>query len=112
MKVVFTDDHRLHFAQGEISGGEFVTPFERPSRMEYILRELKKRKMYNIVPPKPLDMRAVAVALRCTRNASCAPLGVSSYAPVVVGKPMPSVPTPLARSPRNRERGRSSGLFA
>ena len=60
MKVVFTDDHRLHFAQGEISGGEFVTPFERPSRMEYILRELKKRKMDNIVPPKPLDMEAVA----------------------------------------------------
>jgi acetoin utilization deacetylase AcuC-like enzyme len=60
MKVVFTDDHRLHFAQGEISGGEFVTPFERPSRMEYILRELKKRKMDHIIPPKPLDMKAVA----------------------------------------------------
>ena len=60
MKVVFTDDHRLHFAQGEISGGEFVTPFERPSRMEYILRELKKRRMDNIIPPKPLDMKAVA----------------------------------------------------
>ena len=60
MKVVFTDDHRLQFAQGEISGGEFVTPFERPSRMEYILRELKARKMDNIIPPKPLDMKAVA----------------------------------------------------
>jgi acetoin utilization deacetylase AcuC-like enzyme len=60
MKVVFTDDHRLHFAQGEISGGEFVTPFERPSRMEYILRELKKRKMDTIIPPKALDMKAVA----------------------------------------------------
>ena len=60
MKVVFTDDHRLHFAQGEISGGEFVTPFERPSRMEYILRELRKRKMDDIMPPLPVDMKAVA----------------------------------------------------
>jgi acetoin utilization deacetylase AcuC-like enzyme len=60
MKVVFTDDHRLHFAQGEMSGGEFVTPFERPSRMEYILRELKKRKMDDIVLPSPIDMKAVA----------------------------------------------------
>jgi acetoin utilization deacetylase AcuC-like enzyme len=60
MKVVFTDDHRLHFAQGEMSGGEFVTPFERPSRMEYILRELKARKMNDIVAPSPIDMKAVA----------------------------------------------------
>ena len=60
MKVVFTDDHRLHFAQGEIFGGEFVTPFERPSRMEYILRELRKRKMDDLAPPNPVDMTAVA----------------------------------------------------
>ena len=60
MKVVFTDDHRLQFAQGEISGGEFVTPYERPSRMEYILRELRKRKMDNIIRPAPVDMKAVA----------------------------------------------------
>ncbi len=59
MKIVFTDDHRLHFAQQEIYGGEFVTPFERPSRMEYILRELKKRKMADLVAPAPLDMKIV-----------------------------------------------------
>lgn len=59
MKIVFSEDHRLHFAQGEVYGGEFVTPFERPSRMEYILRELKSRKLNDIVPPAPLDMRPV-----------------------------------------------------
>jgi acetoin utilization deacetylase AcuC-like enzyme len=57
MKTVFSDDHRLQFAQGELYGGEFVTPFERPSRVEYILRELRQRKMLDIVAPKPLDMR-------------------------------------------------------
>ena len=51
MKIVYTDDHRLHFPQGELFGGEFVTPFERPSRVEYILRELKKRKMTDFVSP-------------------------------------------------------------
>jgi acetoin utilization deacetylase AcuC-like enzyme len=59
MKIVYTDDHRLHFPQGELFGGEFVTPFERPSRVEYILRELKQRKMTDFVAPEPIDMRPV-----------------------------------------------------
>jgi acetoin utilization deacetylase AcuC-like enzyme len=59
MKIVYTDDHRQQFAQGELYGGEFVTPFERPSRIEYILRELKNRKMADFVAPEPLDMRPV-----------------------------------------------------
>jgi acetoin utilization deacetylase AcuC-like enzyme len=60
MRIIYTDDHRLHFAQGEIFGGELVTPFERPSRMEYVLRELHKRKMVDIHPPGKVDMKAVA----------------------------------------------------
>jgi acetoin utilization deacetylase AcuC-like enzyme len=59
MKIVFSEEHRKHFAQGELYGGEFVTPFERPSRMEYILRELKRRKMTDIIAPSPIDMRPV-----------------------------------------------------
>jgi len=59
MKIAFSEDHRLHFPQGELSGGQFVTPFERPSRMEYILRELKARKMNDFVAPARLDMKPV-----------------------------------------------------
>ncbi len=59
MKITYSDDHRQHFAQGEIYGGEFVTPFERPSRIEYVLRELKRRQMKDIVAPDKLDMRPV-----------------------------------------------------
>jgi acetoin utilization deacetylase AcuC-like enzyme len=59
MKIIFSEDHRLHFAQAELGGGQFVTPFERPSRMEYILRELKKRKMNDISAPSKLDMKRV-----------------------------------------------------
>jgi len=59
MKIIYSDDHRMQFAQGELYGGEFVTPFERPSRMEYILRELKARKMTDITAPGKLDMKPV-----------------------------------------------------
>ncbi|MBC8038257.1 MAG: histone deacetylase family protein [Rhizobiales bacterium] len=59
MKIVYSSRHRLHFARGELSGGKFVTPFERPSRMDHILRELKKRRMTGIVPPEALDMKPV-----------------------------------------------------
>jgi acetoin utilization deacetylase AcuC-like enzyme len=59
MKTVFSDDHRLHFPQGELYGGELVTPFERPSRVEYILRELRRRRLLDLVPPEPIDMRKV-----------------------------------------------------
>ena len=59
MRIVYSEDHRLHFPQGELYGGEFVMPFERPSRMEYILRELQKRGMTDIVAPAALDMRPV-----------------------------------------------------
>ena len=36
-----------------------VTPFERPSRMEYILRELKARKMTDITAPSKPDMKVI-----------------------------------------------------
>ena len=59
MKVVYSEDHRLHFPQGELYGGEFVTPFERPSRVEYILRELKRRKMADLMAPAKLAMKTL-----------------------------------------------------
>ncbi|HUR43538.1 MAG TPA: histone deacetylase family protein [Aestuariivirga sp.] len=59
MKIVYSDRHRLHFPKGELSGGLFVRPFERPSRMDHILRELKTRGLRELVPPAPLDMKPV-----------------------------------------------------
>jgi acetoin utilization deacetylase AcuC-like enzyme len=51
MKIVYSEEHRKHFAQGELFGGEFVTPFERPSRVEYILRRLKERNFTHLMAP-------------------------------------------------------------
>lgn len=62
MIVIHSEDHRHHFPQAELSGGQFVTPFERPSRVEYILRALKARGMTDIRPPGAFD-RAAAEAV-------------------------------------------------
>lgn len=56
MKVFHSESHRLHFPQAELSGGQFVTPFERPARVEYILNRLKQRGLTDIADPGPPDM--------------------------------------------------------
>lgn len=43
MQTFFSEDHRIHFPQAELSGGELVTPFERSSRVEYVLARLQAR---------------------------------------------------------------------
>ena len=65
MKTFFSEDHRRHFPQAELSGGQFVTPYERPSRVEYVLARLKERGMTDIVAPDAPDMAAI--------RALCAP---------------------------------------
>ncbi len=60
MKVFFSEEHRRHFPQAELSGGQFVTPYERPSRVEYVLARLKDRGMSDIAAPEPVDMAAIA----------------------------------------------------
>jgi acetoin utilization deacetylase AcuC-like enzyme len=60
MRVFYSEDHRLHFPQAELSGGQFVTPFERPSRIEYILNRLKERRFSDVVTPGVVDMGPVA----------------------------------------------------
>ncbi len=55
MRVFFSEKHRLHFPQGELSGGELVTPYERPSRVEYVLRRLAERDFADIEEPSPID---------------------------------------------------------
>ncbi|MCB1478331.1 MAG: histone deacetylase family protein [Tepidamorphaceae bacterium] len=59
MKTFFSEKHRLHFPQAELSGGEFVTPFERPSRAEYILNRLRDRGFETPQAPGDVDMKPV-----------------------------------------------------
>lgn len=59
MKTFYSEDHRLHFPQAELSGGQFVTPYERPSRVEYVLNRLAERQMNDISAPQVADMSPV-----------------------------------------------------
>ena len=45
MKTIFSKKHILHNSLTELSGGELVKPFENPKRIEYILKEISKRKL-------------------------------------------------------------------
>ncbi|MBM3615630.1 MAG: histone deacetylase family protein [Alphaproteobacteria bacterium] len=60
MQTFFSEDHRLHFPQAELSGGEFVTPYERPSRVECILHRLRECGFPGVTDPGPVDMGPVA----------------------------------------------------
>ena len=56
MKTVYTKNHILRNSKTELFGGELVKPFERPERMEYILNEIKTRKLGPILDPVNFDM--------------------------------------------------------
>ncbi len=60
MRTFFSEDHRLHFPQGELHGGELVTPFERPSRIEHVLRRLAERGFPAVEDPGPCDTDALS----------------------------------------------------
>ena len=60
MRTFFSERHRSHFPQAELHGGAFVTPFERPSRVEYVLARLKERGLTDIVDPGPAHMAPIA----------------------------------------------------
>jgi acetoin utilization deacetylase AcuC-like enzyme len=60
MRIFFSEEHRRHFPQAELHGGQFVTPFERPSRVEFVLARLKDRGFDDIVAPGDFDPSPVA----------------------------------------------------
>ncbi len=60
MRTFFSEDHRLHFPQGELSGGQFVTPYERPSRVEFVLGRLRERGFPAVEDPGAADLAPAA----------------------------------------------------
>ena len=59
MRTFHSEAHRAHFPQAELSGGEFVTPYERPSRVESVLRRLAERGFPAPQDPGPVEMGPV-----------------------------------------------------
>ncbi len=52
MKIVYSEDHKLHHGAKELNRGEMVPLFEMPSRAEMILERLKETGFGEIVAPE------------------------------------------------------------
>lgn len=59
MKTIASTDHHLHFPKGELSGGEFVRPYECPERWDYIASALADSGFSAPEEPSELSMGAV-----------------------------------------------------
>jgi acetoin utilization deacetylase AcuC-like enzyme len=51
METIFTERHKLRNSKTELHGGEFVEPFERPSRAEYIIGRVRDVGLGSISEP-------------------------------------------------------------
>ena len=59
MKIIYSDKHKLRDADTELYGGQLVKPFERPSRMEYILARNDKVDAGPIIEPDDFGMEPI-----------------------------------------------------
>lgn len=59
MKTVYTDKHKLRDAKTELSGGQFVPPFECPRRAEIVLEAVKTRGLGEVIAPKDFGLDPV-----------------------------------------------------
>ncbi|MEQ8652821.1 MAG: histone deacetylase family protein [Kiloniellales bacterium] len=56
MRVIYSDDHRLHDGGKELIGGELVPQFEKPARMDMVLGQLSARGFTDLVGPEPIGL--------------------------------------------------------
>lgn len=104
MQTFFREDHRLHFPQAELSGGEFVTPDERPSRAEHVLRRLNKCSFPGVTHPGPVEMAPVRrlsyAGLQEFLETASADGKAEGYGGEVITTAMPTRHQPMDRIPR------------
>ena len=60
MRTIYNDQHRLHISPGEFGFGQFVPAFEKPERLEIVLRRLREVGLGAIDPPKSFPLDRVA----------------------------------------------------
>ncbi len=56
MRIIYSDDHRLHDGGKELIGGELVPQFEKPARMDMVLGQLAKRGFTDLAAPDPIGL--------------------------------------------------------
>ncbi len=55
MKIVRSDEHRLHFPAGELHNGALVRPFECPERVDYINNALEAAGLTDDIDAAPVE---------------------------------------------------------
>jgi len=60
MRTFASQDHSLHFPNGELYGGELVRPFECPERWDYVVQALALNGFSDPEPPAELNMATIA----------------------------------------------------
>lgn len=61
MRTIYNDQHRLHVSPGEFGFGEFVPAFEKPERLEIILRRVREVGLGTVDTPKSFPLKYVSV---------------------------------------------------
>ena len=60
MLTYYSDDHRLHHAQGEMVGGEFKPCFEMPARADHVLARVRERNIGEVLAPSDFGLAPIA----------------------------------------------------
>ena len=55
MKTIYSEEHKLRDSKTELYGGQLVPPFECPVRAEYVIQEVERRQMGDIILPRRFD---------------------------------------------------------
>ena len=56
MLTIYSQDHQKRDAKSELSGGLLVAPFEKPSRMDFILKRIEETTLGDIISPSDHGM--------------------------------------------------------
>ena len=60
MLTFYSDDHRLHHAQGEMLNGELQPCFEMPARADHVLARVREREIGEVLAPRDFGLAPIA----------------------------------------------------
>ena len=60
MLTIYSDDHRLHHAQGEMVGGELKPCFQMPARADHVLTQVRERQLGEVRAPQDFGLAPIA----------------------------------------------------
>ncbi|MDJ0613563.1 MAG: histone deacetylase family protein [Rhizobiaceae bacterium] len=59
MLTIYSEDHRKRDAKTELLGGQLIPPFEKPSRMDFILDRIHSEGLGEVIAPREFGMETI-----------------------------------------------------